>query len=153
GTFSYGDGAATTAKRGFCLQSTVRTSNNELSPLSNVYYDCGYQGIEVGWADEYKAGLECQWIDVTSESTTQAPVTKSPTFHSHPDGFLCEGTPVLDAQGDQVWLPTQFTTSTGQPVDKPACDYSPGWDQDNVDTYMVTLPTDGDGYVTAPCTR
>jgi hypothetical protein len=153
GSFSYGMGAETTSKRGFCLQSTLRTSNNELSPLSNVYYDCGYQGIEVGWADEYRAGLECQWIDVTSEDTSKAPVTKSLSFHSNPDGFLCEGEPVLDSSGNQTWTPTTFTTAAGQPVDKPACTFAPDWDQDNLDSYMLTLPTDGNGYVTAPCAR
>jgi hypothetical protein len=153
GTFSYGNGAETTSKRGFCLQSTKRTSNNELSPLSNIYYDCGYQGIERGWADEYKAGLECQWIDVTTEDTSKAPITKSLSFRSNPDGFLCEGKPVLDAKGDQVWEPTAFKTLAGQPVDRPECTFAPNWDKDNFDAYDVTLPLDGNGYVTAPCTR
>jgi hypothetical protein len=153
GTFSFGGSAETTAKRGFCLQSTLRTSNDELSPLSNKYYDCSYQGVEIGWADEYKAGLECQWIDVTGEDTSMAPVTKALSFQSNPDGFLCEGLPVLDSSGSPEWLPTTFTTATGQPVDKPACTYAPGWQDDNVDSYMVTLPVDGNGYVTAPCTR
>lgn len=153
GTFSYGDAGEETTKRGFCLQATKRTSNNELSPLTNVYWDCRYQGIEIGWADEYKAGLECQWIDVTGESTSQAPVTKPLSFLSNPDGFLCEGKPILDQQGNQVWLPTSFTTADGRPVEKPACDYAPGWASDNSESYMVTVPTDGDGYVTAPCTR
>ena len=151
GSFSYG--AGNTAKRGFCLQSTKRTSNNELSPLSNPYYDCGYQGIEVGWADEYKAGLECQWVDVTGEDTKTAPVTHSLSFHSNPDGFLCEGNPVLDKNGDQVWTPTDFKTATGQAVDKPACTFADGWDKNNVDSYDVTLPLDGNGYVTADCSR
>jgi hypothetical protein len=151
--FSYGTGAEQTVKRGFCLQSTERTSNNELSPLSNVYYDCSYQGIEIGWADEYRAGLECQWVDVTSEDTSKAPVTKALGMHTNPDGFLCEGKPVLDAKGDPIWQDTSFTTAEGQTVQKPECDLAPGWDKDNVDQYDVTLPLDGNGYVTAPCTR
>jgi hypothetical protein len=28
-------------------------------------YDCENQGISSGWADEYEASLECQFIDVT----------------------------------------------------------------------------------------
>jgi hypothetical protein len=153
GTFSYGDAGEETSKRGFCLQATKRTSNNEISPLTNVYYDCGYQGIEIGWADEYKAGLECQWIDVTEEDTNKAPVTKPLSFHSNPDGFLCEGKPILDKNGNQVWLPTSFKTADGRPVEKPACDYSPGWANDNFESYMATLELSGDGYVTEPCTR
>jgi hypothetical protein len=38
-------------------------------------------------------------------------------------------------------------------VDKPGCDYSPNWDQNNLDAYDVTLPLTGDGYVTEPCKR
>jgi hypothetical protein len=150
GTFSYNNNAALTTKRGFCLQSTNRLSNNEYSPLHNPYPDCHYQGVEVGWVDEYKAGLPCQWIDVTSQKGgTTGPLK----FVSNPDGFLCEGTPILDAQGNQTWTPTNFTTSTGQPVDKPACTYSPGWFDNNTDQYNVTLPNNGDGYVTLPCTH
>ena len=152
-SFAYGTGSEQTVKRGFCLQSTERTQNHEKSPLSNVYYDCSYQGIEVGWADEYRAGLECQWVDVTGEDTSKAPVTKALSSHVNPDGFLCEGTPVLDAQGNTTWVKTSFTTSTGGEVDKPVCNYAPGWDQDNVDSFMVTLPTDGNGYVTGSCDR
>lgn len=28
-------------------------------------YDCGFQGIQKGWADSYGATLPCQFIDVT----------------------------------------------------------------------------------------
>ena len=107
----------------------------------------------MGWADEYRAGLECQWVDVTGEDTSKAPVTKSLSSHVNPDGFLCEGKPVLDAQGNVTWEKTTFTTSLGGEVDRPVCTYSTAWDQDNVDAYDVTLPLDGNGYVTAPCTR
>jgi len=147
GTFSYDNNAALTTKRGFCLQSTNRLSNNELSPLHNPFPDCHVQGVEVGWVDEYKAGLPCQWIDVTNVSPRTAPLS----FHSNPDGFLCEGTPVLDAQGNPQWETTSFTSSDGRPVDKPKCTYAPGALDNNVDAYDVALPTNGDGYVTKPC--
>ncbi len=155
GTFSYGDGSGTasTAKRGFCLQSTNRFSNHELSPLTNQFNDCGYQGVEIGWVDEYKAGLQCQWIDVTGVDTTAAPVTRPLTFVSNPDGFLCEGTPMLDDQGNQIWLPTNFTTATGQPVEKPACNYIPNYAANNTDSYNITLASPGEGYVTDGCDR
>src|SRR5262249_34708811 len=58
-----GHNEATTSKRGFCLQATDRFSNHEQSPLHNPYGGCDYQGVEVGWVDQYKAGLPCQWID------------------------------------------------------------------------------------------
>jgi hypothetical protein len=152
GEFDYGDGGAPgNHKRGFCLQSTIRSLNIESSPTHNPYGDCTYQGIAAGWGDEYKAGLDCQWIDVTAYDTTQGPLTAPLSFHSNPDGFLCEGNPVLDDAGAQVWEPTAFKTDAGETVDRPKCNFDPGWDQNNQDSYDVTLPKSGEGFVTTPC--
>jgi hypothetical protein len=151
GSFSFNKDAGLTSKRGFCLQSTNRLANNEVSPLWEPYGDCSYQGISVGWVDEYKAGLPCQWIDVTTIDTSKKPVTGPLTFVSNPDGFLCEGTPVLDASGNPVWEPTSFKTETGAPVDRMKCNFYPQWFDDNTDSYDVTIPRPGEGYVTAGC--
>jgi hypothetical protein len=151
GSFSYGGNLATTTKRGFCLQSTDRFSNIEVSPLDNAYAGCEYQGVEAGWVDEYKAGLPCQWIDVTNVDTSGAPVTQPLTFVSNPDGFLCEGTPVLDANGNQVYEPTSFRTASGDVVNRPKCNFAPNWNANNTDSYNVTLQKPGEGYVTAAC--
>ena len=153
GTFSFGSSAATNAKRGFCLQSTNRFENNEYGPLTNPYADCTYQGVGTDWGDEYRAGLECQWVDVTTEDTHAGPVKKPLKFTTNPDGFLCEGTYALDASGALQFTPTSFKTAAGEPVDKPKCDYVPGWDANNTDTVDATLPPDGEGYVTQPCTH
>jgi hypothetical protein len=153
GTFSYGGDLATTTKRGFCLQSTDRFSNIEVSPLTNAFSGCEFQGVEMGWVDEYKAGLPCQWIDVTGVDTSKGPVTAPLSFVSNPDGFLCEGVPVLDANGNQVYEPTRFRTASGAVVNRPKCTFAPGWDSNNTDSYNVTLQNPGQGYVTAPCTR
>ena len=153
GKFSYGSGSEQTGqKKAFCLQSTARYSNNESSPLVNPYGSCDYQGIEAGWGDDYGAGLDCQWIDVTAVDTSAGPVTQSLAFASNPDQFLCEGTPVLDADGHPTFEPTTFTTAKGEPVDRPKCDFVSAWDANNFGSRDVTIPPTG-GFVTAPCTR
>jgi hypothetical protein len=151
GTFSFGDDPHTNSKRGFCLQATNRFTNNEYGSLNNPYADCSYQGIGAGWGDEYRAGLECQWLDVTTVDTSAAPVTKQLSFTTNPDGFLCEGNLVEDAQGMLTFDPTTFTTADGKPVDKPECDYTPNYDANNTDTTPATVPQPGEGYVTQPC--
>lgn len=49
-------------KTAFCLEDVLPWNANA-SP--NRIYNCGYQGIQQGWADVYAAGLPCQWIDIT----------------------------------------------------------------------------------------
>ena len=153
GTFTYGDQQPASSKRGFCLQSTDRLSNNESTPLQNPYSDCSYQGIEAGWGDNYNAGIDCQWIDVTGYDVSAGPVKDALHETFNPDGFLCEGKPVLDADGKQVYEPTTFTTAKGEPVDKPTCDYMPNWDANDKRSEDVELPALGKSFVTEPCTR
>ncbi len=49
-------------KQGFCLEDTVPTDRNTTWPRR---YDCKYQGIQVGYSDDYPPQLDCQWIDIT----------------------------------------------------------------------------------------
>jgi len=151
GSFTFGE--VVNHKMGFCLQSTNRYSNHELSPLLNIYAGCSFQGIEVGWVDQYKAGLEGQWVDVTDIDTSAGPVTRQLTFHSNPDGFLCEGTPIVDGDGNPVFEATQFVTDEGDKVYRQKCDYANGALENNIHSYSVTIPTNGNGYVTEHCTR
>ena len=150
GSFTFGD-EPTNHKMGFCLQSTNRLSNNEFSPLQNRFSGCSIQGIEVGWIDEYEIGLESQWVDVTGVDTSKSPVTAQLSFHSNPDNFLCEGMPVLDAQGNPVYEPTEFKTDSGNTVYRAKCDFGEGTRENNVESYNLTLPIDGNGYVTEEC--
>ncbi|MFT3774246.1 MAG: lysyl oxidase family protein [Minicystis sp.] len=153
GKFTYGTGSEQTGqKKAFCLQSTSRYANNESSPLTNPYGSCSYQGIEAGWGDDYGAGLDCQWIDVTAVNTAAGPVTQPLKFVSNPDQFLCEGTPVLDAAGHPTFEPTDFKTMMGETVDRPVCDFVKDWNANNTESRDVTVPPTG-GFVTAPCTR
>jgi hypothetical protein len=48
-------------KQAFCLMDSEPWD----SPDGPAVYFCGNQGISVGWADTYVAGLDCQWVDVT----------------------------------------------------------------------------------------
>lgn len=153
GTFTFGTNDPASSKRGFCLQSTDRLSNNESTPLHNPYSDCSYQGIEAGWGDNYNAGIDCQWIDVTSYDVSGGPIKDKIDETFNPDGFLCEGTPVLDAAGKQVYEPTSFTTAKGEPVDKPTCDFMPSWEANNHRSEDVELPALGESFVTQPCER
>lgn len=48
-------------KRAFCLIDLEK-----VDPMAGPdRFDCDFQGIARGWADEYSNGLSCQWIDVT----------------------------------------------------------------------------------------
>lgn len=152
GSFTFGD-EPTNHKMGFCLQSTNRFSNNEASPLTNRYSGCDFQGIEAGWVDEYKAGLEGQWVDITDVDTTTGPVLETLSFHSNPDLFLCEGTPVLDSEGKRVYDPTEFQTDDGEVVYRAKCNFGAGALDNNFDSYNVTVPADGEGYVTQKCQK
>jgi hypothetical protein len=151
-TFTYGGDPNLGSKRGFCLESTARYSNNEFSPTW-APFECAFQGIQQGWGDQYNAGIDCQWLDVTSVDTSGGPVTQPLGFRSNPDGFLCEGVPVVDANGAIVWEPTTFRTAAGETVDRPKCDFKAGWEANNYSQLDVTLPLPGEGLVTSPCTR
>jgi hypothetical protein len=150
GDFTFGAGVDAVSKQGFCLESTGRLSNNEFSPLHHPY-GCEFQGVEAGWADLYAAGLQCQWVDVTGVDTSTAPVTRDLRFVSNPDGFICEGSLVKDAQGNQIFEPTTFIAANGEPVDRPACDEAPGVALNDNKSVPVTLPVKG-GMLTQACT-
>jgi hypothetical protein len=158
GDFLLGGTNSINKKNGFCLESTTRFSNNEVAPIFTEYGRCINQGVEIGWGDEYEAGLLCQWVDVTDSK----PGKSTLGFFSNPDGFLCEGTfkgaaplqadgkPGPDTQITQ-WEHTTFKTDKGGPVDKPACNFSrPDWQSNNKQQVDVTIPQTG-GLVSAAC--
>lgn len=140
---------AVVGKRAFCVQSTNRFSNNELSPLTHPY-TCQFQGIQAGWADEYGAGLDSQWIDITDVEVPDSSLAVQLTFISNSDQFLCEGTPVLDDEGAPLWEPSGLTTETGLPISRPQCLFTSAWDANNRASREVVIPPTG-SFVTAPC--
>ncbi|MBX3219966.1 MAG: hypothetical protein KF795_05560 [Labilithrix sp.] len=49
-------------KQAFCARDSARV--DRAAPF-NARYDCGLQGIQVGWSDIYDPSLPCQFLDVT----------------------------------------------------------------------------------------
>jgi hypothetical protein len=52
-------------KQAFCLLDSERFLTSDPTVSRAPMYNCSNQGIQRGWGDEYHAGLDCQWIDVT----------------------------------------------------------------------------------------
>jgi hypothetical protein len=137
------------SKQAFCVESTDRFSNNEWSPLTHSF-TCRFQGVQAGWVDEYHAGLDCQWIDITDVEVPTDGISVSLGFTSNPDQFLCEGAPEFDERGNPVWEPSGLETPDGQDINRPACEFVPDWDVNNDDARELFLLPSG-GLVTEPC--
>ncbi|MCB8937640.1 MAG: hypothetical protein H6654_11680 [Ardenticatenaceae bacterium] len=148
GEFQLGS-ASQPSKQAFCVESTSRFSNNELSPLTHDF-SCNNQGIQAGWVDEYGAGLDCQWIDITDlefeGETTELPLS----FRFNTEQFLCEGYPVLDEAGQPIFEPSGLRNSDGLPISRPQCEFVEDWDATNSGTADVSIPATG-SFVTQPC--
>jgi hypothetical protein len=149
GNFTYGDLPGD--KRAFCIESTDRYFNSEQTPLAHPF-GCDNQGIASGWGDTYIAGVECNWIDITDLEVPAGGVEQSLEFALNPDGFICEGTPEVDAAGEQVFTPTDEVGENGGAVEKPSCDFVDDYAANNLAVQNVAVPSDG-GFITAACTR
>ena len=151
GDFRYGSGEQQTSKKqAFCLQSTQRHFNDERTPLTTPYDDCSFQGISAGWGDDYLAGIDCQWLDVTDFDIPGDSVTHALSFEMNPERFLCEGTPIQDDEGNQMFEPTDLVTEQGEPIGRPMCDQAEGWDRNNLAQREVEIPAAG-GFIHEPC--
>lgn len=137
------------SKQAFCVESTNRFSNNEWAPLTHNY-TCSNQGVQAGWVDEYVAGLDCQWIDITDIEVEPEGSSFSLGFLSNPDRFLCEGKPVLDANGDLAWEATDLTGPGELTLNRPMCDFLTDWDVNNDDSIELNIMPSG-SFVTDPC--
>jgi lysyl oxidase len=149
GDFRYGPQSGD--KRAFCIESTDRYYNSEQTPLTHPY-GCDNQGLASGWGDTYIAGVECNWIDITNLAIPAAGTTQTLEFKLNPDKFICEGDPVTDSNGEQLFTPTGEVGENGEPVDRPLCDFVAGYKQNNLGQRNVTVPKDG-GFITSACTR
>ncbi len=152
---NYGDffvqdqASLTSGKQAFCVQSTNRASNNETSPLTHEY-TCAFQGIQAGWVDEYIAGLDAQWVDITDIELPAEGGDIVLGFASNRDQFICEGTLVTDEDGEQLWEPSGALTANGESINRPQCDFIDDWDVNNESQLTLFVPPTG-SYVTQPC--
>ena len=51
-------------KYAYCMEDTARHFDGANVSCDKLY-DCGFQGIQSGWTDEYGWSLDCSWLDVT----------------------------------------------------------------------------------------
>jgi hypothetical protein len=144
-------------KQGFCLLGTSRYTNTEYTPLDHAYTDCSNQGIPSGWGDEYRAGLSCQWVDVTDLDFSAGAVSDMLVFELNPHGFVCEGDLVVDDNDVLVFeVPVDdedeclYRSLTGACEGRPMCEFSAGHDSNNRIEAAVTIPVEG-SMVTMPC--
>lgn len=143
------DGQTSGSKQAFCVESTSRFSNNEAAPLIHDY-SCSFQGIQAGWVDEYGAGLDVQWIDITDVEFDGETAAAELGFVSNTDQFLCEGMRVRDEAGNQLYEPSGFRTAAGLPISRPQCEFVENWDVNNAGRIALTVPARG-SFVTEPC--
>jgi hypothetical protein len=146
-------------KQGFCLLGTSRFTNTEHTPLDHPYNDCNNQGIPPGWGDEYRAGLSCQWVDVTDLDFSAGAVSDTLVFELNPQDFLCEGDLVVDEDDVLVFeVPVDdndeclYRSLTGACEGRPMCEFAAAYDSNNRIETTVTIPVEG-SMVTMPCTH
>ena len=154
--FYYGDFLG--YKAGFCIQTTDRDVNSRYVSSTTPYFTCNFQGVSAGWSDNYNIGIPCEWVDITDvPATVSAPVTNNLTLVNNPKNWVCEGTSILDSNGNFTWTPTGELTSlplydvAGKSIDKRQCIDTPGALNDNIDSQPVTIREHGQGYLTSTC--
>ncbi|MFZ0544087.1 MAG: lysyl oxidase family protein, partial [Candidatus Promineifilaceae bacterium] len=149
GEFSLDDASdAISSKQAFCVESTNRYSNNEFSPLTHSF-TCLNQGVQAGWVDEYVAGLDCQWIDITDFEIPEEQ-TIDLGFVFNPDQFICEGMIIRDENGNPAFEPSGLLTENGQPIQRPQCEFVNNYFDNNVGSAEIFVAPTG-GFVTEPC--
>jgi hypothetical protein len=129
-------------KQAFCLEDFETYSQDAPQLTNDEIYTCqpgSSQGIHVGWADRYYAGLPCQWLDITDlpsgsytlemevnpdrvlveknydNNITRAPVTV--TDRGTPNPLNPCGAPIAEQQRECGWkIEGSFTCTPGQTV-------------------------------------
>ena len=122
--------------------------------MATQYYSCEYQGISPGWSDNYNIGLPCQWIDVTGWAAANTTLGTN----VNPLGWLCEGNLDVDASGEPIWLHSGHKTDNQWPsehrnkdIDIKKCTTTSGATNNNKVSVPISLPSNGQGYLTSSC--
>jgi hypothetical protein len=150
GDFSVADAdEEISSKQAFCVESTNRFSNNEFSPLTHPF-TCRNQGVQAGWVDEYIAGLDCQWVDITDFEIEEEDSVIVLGFGFNPDQFICEGTVVRDENGNPAFETTDLTSEDGRTIQRPQCEFVEDYEVNNNSSAEIFVSPSG-GFVTAPC--
>lgn len=85
-------------KQAFCAMDSNRVDRGA---VRGAVYDCGQQGISVGWEDSYPAGLPCQFIDITDVPAG----TYRLQVHVNPDHAITESDYDNNTAAVQVNIP------------------------------------------------
>ena len=110
---------------------------------------CDYQGMAVGWGDDYYQGLDCQWIDVTNIKGGFYELA----IITNPDDFLCEGELDLNPNGTFKWIKTIYNTSDDRPVYRQSCNFTKGYVDNNYESILVDFKGRTQTLISEPCKR
>jgi hypothetical protein len=102
-----GNVAAVGGKSAFCIMDERNYAEDGSGPV----YTCGTQGLSVGWADVYSAGLDCQWIDVTDVPAGDYTLEVSVA----PNGMLAE----LSHDNNSASVPVSIAAPITAPITAP----------------------------------
>ncbi len=97
--------AAIGLKVGFCVLDVFRWKSGS---ASTAYYNCGNQGIQVGWGDLYDRSLDGQWIDVTGLPDGNYTIEIEP----NPQGIIQEA----NYNNNMVHVPFTIGNPNGAPA-------------------------------------
>lgn len=120
-----GEEVGTGHKQAFCLLDLDRDAPD--APREQRY-DCGFQGIQAGWADVYDRDLPCQWVDVTDVP----PGSYTLQIELNRDHTLAESDFTNNTGSVPVTIAPESCVNGCRPVDETCCrpDDPCGWAAD-----------------------
>jgi hypothetical protein len=128
-----GDGstAAEGHKQAFCLLDFYHYPGTD---GRGAVYDCGRQGIQMGWQDVYSRDLDCQWVDVTDVT----PGDYTLRIRINTEHILNESNYDNNEVNVPVTIPMDVVTdpTTACPMETDGADRECGWAVEGMHTCM-----------------